>query len=148
MKVLFFISILLIALISSTIQTSSASNLEASEMRQPIWNDNQELLSLTPGYNASDGYKDLVCKGLMTFYSTTLRPVISSGCYCYPSCSEYMAQAIQSHGLPIGFTLGLERLLHEYGEYQYGTLFMTSEGWRIYDPVHNNTFWWSKLHVD
>ena len=111
MKVLFFISILLIALISSTIQTSSASNLEASEMRQPIWNDNQELLSLTPGYNASDGYKDLVCKGLMTFYSTTLRPVISSGCYCYPSCSEYSIQAFQKYGCFKGLWLTIWRIL-------------------------------------
>ncbi|MGB3975235.1 MAG: membrane protein insertion efficiency factor YidD [bacterium] len=142
MKHLLQLSALSILMFCSTIQVSFTSSFETGEMRQPCCTAGRQPSSFQLGYNASDTYLDVVCKGTMTFYSTVLRPVISTGCYCHPSCSEYMALAIQTHGFPIGLILGLERLLHEYGEYQYGKVVLTPEGWRIYDPVDSNTSWW------
>ncbi|MBR3325518.1 MAG: membrane protein insertion efficiency factor YidD [Clostridia bacterium] len=51
---------------------------------------------------------------LIKFYQRGISPVISaSGHHCkyYPSCSEYMKQAIVKYGVFKGFFLGIIRLL-------------------------------------
>ena len=51
---------------------------------------------------------------LIKFYQKRISPIISaSGHHCkyYPSCSEYMKQAIIKYGVFKGFFLGIVRLL-------------------------------------
>ncbi len=51
---------------------------------------------------------------LLKIYKKTISPVISFfGIHCkyYPTCSEYMMQAIEKYGIIKGILLGTKRLL-------------------------------------
>ncbi|MFH0886842.1 MAG: membrane protein insertion efficiency factor YidD [bacterium] len=48
---------------------------------------------------------------LIKFYQKFISPLIPSRCRYYPSCSEYMAQAIDKWGNIKGTFLGLRRIL-------------------------------------
>ena len=51
---------------------------------------------------------------LLKIYKKTISPVISFfGIHCkyYPTCSEYMMQAIEKYGILKGILLGIKRLL-------------------------------------
>jgi putative membrane protein insertion efficiency factor len=43
-------------------------------------------------------------------YQILLSPLTGPCCRFYPSCSEYMLQALEVHGLLLGLYLGLKRL--------------------------------------
>jgi uncharacterized protein len=47
---------------------------------------------------------------LIRAYKRLLSPFLGYHCRFYPTCSEYMAQAIEKYGLPKGFFFGLRRL--------------------------------------
>lgn len=44
-------------------------------------------------------------------YKKYISPLLGDHCRFYPTCSEYMMQAIQTHGVLKGLILGLYRLL-------------------------------------
>jgi hypothetical protein len=44
-------------------------------------------------------------------YQTTLSPVLGPACRYEPSCSRYMIEALQKHGLIRGFGKGVGRIL-------------------------------------
>jgi len=48
---------------------------------------------------------------LLRTYKKILSPIMGRHCRFYPTCSEYMAQAIDQYGLAKGIGLGLKRLL-------------------------------------
>lgn len=51
---------------------------------------------------------------LLKFYKKSISPLISAhgiNCKYYPTCSEYMGQAIEKYGIIKGTFLGLRRLL-------------------------------------
>ncbi len=51
---------------------------------------------------------------ILNFYQKRISPIIGSfGIHCkyYPSCSEYMKQAVKKYGFLKGFILGIKRLL-------------------------------------
>jgi putative membrane protein insertion efficiency factor len=49
---------------------------------------------------------------LIKAYKKYISPyLIYSKCRFYPTCSDYMSQAILKHGLALGFYLGFKRLL-------------------------------------
>ncbi len=48
---------------------------------------------------------------LVKFYQWFVSPVLPSHCTHTPSCSSYMIEAIQSHGVLRGVWLGVKRLL-------------------------------------
>ncbi len=51
---------------------------------------------------------------LLKIYKKTISPIISKcGIHCkfYPTCSEYMIQAIQKYGVIKGILLGIKRIL-------------------------------------
>ena len=48
---------------------------------------------------------------LITIYQWTLSPYIGQTCRFYPSCSNYMQQAIKKHGVLRGIKLGIKRIL-------------------------------------
>ncbi len=44
-------------------------------------------------------------------YKRWISPLLPSACRFYPTCSEYMAQAVEAHGFVRGVWMGLRRLL-------------------------------------
>ena len=54
-------------------------------------------------------------------YQWTIAPLLPPACRYYPSCSNYMIQAVQRHGAFRGAWLGLARLLRcaPWGGYGY-----------------------------
>lgn len=64
----------------------------------------QKFLRLLDGL----GRRSLI--GLVKMYQAT-RPVRPRVCRYYPSCSEYMIQAIEKYGVYTGVALGLRRIL-------------------------------------
>jgi uncharacterized protein len=48
---------------------------------------------------------------LLRAYKAFLSPLLPSACRYYPTCSEYMLQAVERYGAARGVWLGLRRLL-------------------------------------
>lgn len=48
---------------------------------------------------------------LIRFYQRFISPVKPGKCRFYPTCSQYMLEAIEKYGLCKGFWLGLKRIL-------------------------------------
>ena len=54
-------------------------------------------------------------------YQVALSPVMGGACRFEPSCSNYMIEALNVHGVIKGVLLGLWRILrcHPFGDYGY-----------------------------
>ncbi len=52
-----------------------------------------------------------VAIGLLRLYKRFLSPLLPSACRYYPTCSEYMLQAIEKYGTPKGIWMGVRRIL-------------------------------------
>jgi len=62
---------------------------------------------------------------LLKGYKWFISPLLPSACRFHPTCSEYMAEAIQRHGVARGIWMGLKRLGRCHPFHEGG-----------YDPVH------------
>jgi uncharacterized protein len=51
-----------------------------------------------------------VALGLLRIYKLCISPLLPSACRFHPTCSEYMKEAIEKHGVIKGIGLGLHRL--------------------------------------
>jgi len=51
-----------------------------------------------------------VVTGLLRLYKLCISPLLPSACRFYPTCSEYMLEAVQRHGAARGVWMGLKRL--------------------------------------
>jgi len=49
--------------------------------------------------------------GLLRFYKAYISRLLPSACRYYPTCSEYMIEAVKRYGAARGVWLGLRRLL-------------------------------------
>jgi putative membrane protein insertion efficiency factor len=47
----------------------------------------------------------------LSFYSAYISPMLPAHCRFHPSCSHYMREAIEQHGLQRGAYLGVRRIL-------------------------------------
>lgn len=47
---------------------------------------------------------------LLTGYKRLISPLLPSACRFYPTCSDYMREAIEVHGVGRGIWMGLKRL--------------------------------------
>jgi len=47
---------------------------------------------------------------ILRIYKRWISPVLPSACRFHPTCSEYMLQAVETHGVVRGVWLGLKRL--------------------------------------
>jgi len=61
---------------------------------------------------------------LLRFYKRGISPFLPSACRYYPTCSEYMLNAVEKYGVLKGMRLGIGRLLRCHPFHQGG-----------YDPV-------------
>jgi putative membrane protein insertion efficiency factor len=52
----------------------------------------------------------VVALGLLRIYKLCISPLLPSACRFHPTCSEYMKEAIEKHGVVKGIGLGLHRL--------------------------------------
>ena len=59
--------------------------------------------------------------GLVRAYQVVLSPVMGGACRFEPSCSNYMIEALKTHGAVKGTLLGLWRILrcHPFGAHGY-----------------------------
>ena len=48
---------------------------------------------------------------ILRLYKVVLSPLLPSACRYYPSCSEYMRQAVEKYGVAHGLWMGAKRLL-------------------------------------
>jgi putative membrane protein insertion efficiency factor len=48
---------------------------------------------------------------ILRVYKVCLSPLLPSACRFYPTCSEYMFQAVEKHGAVRGVWMGLRRLV-------------------------------------
>lgn len=65
---------------------------------------------------------------LISAYKRLISPILPAGCRFQPTCSEYMAEAIRSHGPIRGLWMGIKRI----GRCRPG-------GGNGYDPVPPST---------
>ena len=80
---------------------------------------------------------------LISFYRNTISTVDGDRCPSLPSCSSYSAEAFRKHGFFLGWMMTVDRLIHEgKEETKVSPTVLTPGGWKIYDPVENNDFWW------
>ena len=58
---------------------------------------------------------------LVRFYQSAISPITPSACRFEPTCSSYMIEALQNHGLFHGLFLGTKRILscHPWGKKGY-----------------------------
>jgi len=49
--------------------------------------------------------------GLLRVYKLWISPLLPSACRFYPTCSDYMFQAVEKHGAARGVWMGLRRLV-------------------------------------
>jgi len=47
---------------------------------------------------------------LLKFYQNNISPLKGATCRFYPSCSQYMVEAIEEYGLIKGLLLGIKRI--------------------------------------
>ena len=52
-----------------------------------------------------------IVMGMLKLYQLTISPLLGPCCRFYPSCSNYMIGAIETHGVCRGIWLGVKRLL-------------------------------------
>jgi putative membrane protein insertion efficiency factor len=57
---------------------------------------------------------------ILRIYKRWVSPAIPSACRFYPTCSEYMMEAIERHGVLRGAGMGLRRLLRCHPFHQGG----------------------------
>jgi putative membrane protein insertion efficiency factor len=58
-------------------------------------------------------------------YKLFISPLLPSACRYYPTCSEYMLEAVAKHGAMRGLWMGMKRLCRCHPFHEGG-----------YDPVH------------
>ena len=51
-----------------------------------------------------------IALGILRIYNLCISPLLPSACRFHPTCSEYMKEAIEKHGVIKGIGLGLHRL--------------------------------------
>jgi uncharacterized protein len=52
----------------------------------------------------------VIAMGLIRTYKLVISPLLPSACRFHPTCSEYMKDAIEKHGVWKGVGMGLRRL--------------------------------------
>ena len=50
-------------------------------------------------------------RGMIRGYQLLVAPVLPPSCRFYPTCSEYMREAVERHGVVRGVAMGIRRLL-------------------------------------
>lgn len=127
-----------VALLSLIIFTFSLSPVYSGGMRSPGKKNIQ-----TTSYVSNSSLQKDVALTLISFFSRYISPVDGPRSPSYPTGSAYAKDAIQTHGFFLGIILTADRLIHE-SDTPLGPMIFLHKKMRFYDPVENNTFWWSE----
>jgi len=57
---------------------------------------------------------------ILRFYKLALSPMLPSACRYYPSCSDYMRQAVEKYGPARGVWMGIKRIARCHPFHQGG----------------------------
>jgi putative membrane protein insertion efficiency factor len=77
------------------------------------------------------------------FFRKYISPVDGHRCPMYPSCSQYCLEAVQKHGLLMGWIMASDRLIRcGRNELKLSPTVLVNDVRRSYDPLTNNDFWW------
>ena len=108
------------------------------------------LMLMVALYGCAAPQADVVGGGAQTLLSAyrgplnSLSGVRASQCPMFPSCSEFMHQAIEKHGAAKGWLMGTERLMRcGHDEVRLGRKVRVNGVYKIYDPLDHNDFWWA-----
>lgn len=80
------------------------------------------------------------------FFRDYISPVDGDRCPMYPTCAAYSIQAVEKHGFIAGYLMTVDRLIHENNEMDYAPIVAVGSGYRYWDPVEANDFWWPGNH--
>jgi putative component of membrane protein insertase Oxa1/YidC/SpoIIIJ protein YidD len=104
-----------------------------------------------PSENKTRGSFNLMLS-LVEFYRgplDSLSAVKTGECPMYPSCSEYSVQALEKHGVFIGWMMTCDRLLRcGRSEMKLAPTIFVDGKVKCYDPVEKNDFWWNKAELE
>ena len=108
------------------------------------------LILITALFGCASHHADVGGGAAQTLFSAYRGPLNSlSGvrgaqCPMFPSCSEYMRQAIEKHGAAKGWLMGTERLMRCGREDLRQVKTVRVNGTvKIYDPLEHNDYWWA-----
>jgi len=80
---------------------------------------------------------------LLKFYQKHISVVDGNRCAMYPSCSHYASQAMEKHGVILGWIMANDRLVRcGRDEADIAPKIILNNQILIYDPVESNDFWW------
>lgn len=78
------------------------------------------------------------------FFQKSISRADGNRCPMYPSCSHYASEAFKRHGPLKGFILTCDRLLRcGHDEVRLSPKVRIKRRLYTYDPLKNNTRWWS-----
>jgi putative component of membrane protein insertase Oxa1/YidC/SpoIIIJ protein YidD len=80
---------------------------------------------------------------VISFYQDHISAVDGDRCPMYPSCSHYISQAVEKHGILVGWIMGCDRLIRcGRDEKNVSPSVRINNQQYVYDPVSANDSWW------
>ncbi len=141
------IGITLIAVLAITVMQAPAGADGSDPFRGP-WRKTAarvtEAETPVPVAESADRVPRTVGIKGIRFFQNVISPIDGDRCPMIPSCSSFGIHAIKKHGLLLGIVMTTARLTHEQGEMAIAPRIRTHDGFRFYDPVENNDFWFIK----
>lgn len=84
---------------------------------------------------------------LMITVLTSISAVDGDRCPLVPTCSQYAVEAIEMHGLFIGWIMTCARIIQELDEPYHAEPVMKDGEIRFHDPVTANDYWWFNVET-
>jgi putative component of membrane protein insertase Oxa1/YidC/SpoIIIJ protein YidD len=82
---------------------------------------------------------------VFSFYERFISPVDGDRCPMHPTCSAYAKEAVERHGIFIGWIMACDRLVRcGRDETQISPDIIKDKSRATLDPVSANDFWWYK----
>ncbi len=80
---------------------------------------------------------------LISFYQEHISAADGNRCPMYPTCSHYISEAVEKHGLLVGWVMGCDRLVRcGRDEKNISPSIRINDQLYAYDPVEANDSWW------
>jgi putative membrane protein insertion efficiency factor len=81
-----------------------------------------------------------ICVAALRGYKILISPWLPSACRFHPTCSDYMRQSIERHGVPKGLWLGVRRLSKCHPFHQGGIDLVPDSVNRLKPVPHQNEY--------
>lgn len=100
---------------------------------------------VTVSPDPASGPVSSVAEKIIVFFQHYISGIDGDRCPMYPTCSQYSLDALQKHGLLMGWVMCCDRLLRcGRDELTISPVVIIDGDRRCYDPVENNDFWWAR----